>query len=70
MRESKLAYLTTRNTQLQNDLDAARKHRQVAERELADCRHSLQSANALLTGVNEDRNNWLLAFKTLAKLVK
>lgn len=70
MRESKLAYLTKRCQELSNDLEASRKHRQVAERELADCRHDLISARTMLTGVSEDRNNWLLAFKTLAKLVK
>lgn len=58
------------NKMLQNDIAAMKLHHQRDQAQIENLSKRVQLAENALTAVNEDRNNWLLAFKTLAKLVK
>lgn len=58
------------NKMLQNDLSAMKLHHQRDQAQIENLSRRVQTAEAVLASTIEDRNNWLLAFKTLAKLVK
>lgn len=77
MRESKLAYLTTRNMQLENDLTAAKKHIEnfrQSDLKLADTinglRSNAQMLNSVIEQTGKDRDDWRDAFKLIMRLVK
>lgn len=63
--------------QLQNDLNAARKHAEMlrnsidnVHRELALERSHRKTIGAAIEQANAERDDWRAAFKTISKLVK
>lgn len=56
--------------QLQNDLDAERKHAINAEAERDAAYARARSAEQALQAVLQERDDWRAAFKTISKLVK